>query len=99
MFGTQTRQRRKSSTTPGSDLKIRLRLTLEEMATGVEKKLKVKKWRGCEACRGTGARSGQSTVTCPACNGTGEIRQVSRSVFGQFVNIATCQNCEGEGRS
>jgi molecular chaperone DnaJ len=98
MFGTQTRQRRKSSTTPGSDLKIRLRLTLEEMATGVEKKLKVKKWRACEACRGTGARSGQSTITCPACNGTGEIRQVSRSVFGQFVNIAACQNCEGEGK-
>jgi len=98
MFGTQTRQRRKSSTTPGSDLKIRLRLTLEEMATGVEKKLKVKKWRPCESCRGTGARSGQSTITCPACNGTGEIRQVSRSVFGQFVNIATCQNCEGEGK-
>jgi len=98
MFGTQTRQRRKSSTTPGSDLKIRLRLTLEEMATGVEKKLKVKRWKACESCRGTGARGGQSTTTCPACNGTGEIRQVSRSVFGQFVNIATCQNCEGEGK-
>ncbi len=98
MFGGQTRQRRKSSTTPGSDLKIRLRLTLEEMATGVEKKLKVKKWKACETCRGSGARGGNSTVTCPACNGAGEIRQVSRSVFGQFVNIATCQNCEGEGK-
>jgi len=98
MFGGQTRQRRKTGNAPGSDLKIRLRLTLEEMATGVEKKLKVKKWKVCETCRGSGARGGHSTITCPVCNGAGEIRQVSRSVFGQFVNISTCQNCEGEGK-
>jgi len=98
MFGGQTRQRRKTGNAPGSDLKIRLRLTLEEMATGVEKKLKVKKWKICETCRGSGARGGHSTITCPVCNGAGEIRQVSRSVFGQFVNISTCQNCEGEGK-
>ncbi len=98
MFGGQTRQRRKTGNAPGSDLKIRLRLTLEEMATGVEKKLKVKRWKVCETCRGSGARGGHSTITCPVCNGAGEIRQVSRSVFGQFVNISTCQNCEGEGK-
>jgi molecular chaperone DnaJ len=99
MFGGQTRHRRKGgSAAPGSDLKLRLRLTLEEIAAGVEKKLKVKKWKTCEACHGTGARSGHSMTTCPVCNGAGEIRQVSRSVFGQFVNITVCQNCEGEGR-
>jgi molecular chaperone DnaJ len=98
MFGGQTRQRRKSGNAPGSDLKIRLKLSLEEMATGTEKKIKVKKWKPCETCHGSGARGGHSTVVCPACNGAGEIRQVSRSVFGQFVNIATCQNCEGEGK-
>ena len=68
------------------------------MATGTEKKIKVKKWKPCDTCHGSGARGGHSTITCPACNGAGEIRQVSRSVFGQFVNIATCQNCEGEGK-
>ena len=82
---------------PGSDLKIRLKLTLEEIATGIEKKLKVKRWKTCETCHGSGAKSGSSKTTCPMCNGTGEMRQVSRSVFGQFVNITTCNNCGGEG--
>jgi molecular chaperone DnaJ len=98
MFGGQTRHRRKGGAVPGSDLKLRLNLTLEEIAAGAEKKLKVKRWKPCESCHGTGARSGQSMTTCPVCNGAGEIRQVSRSVFGQFVNITACQNCEGEGR-
>jgi molecular chaperone DnaJ len=99
MFGSQGRQRRGSSTgAPGSDLKIRLKLTLEEIATGVEKKLKVKKWKTCETCKGSGAKSPHARVTCPVCSGTGELRQVSRSVFGQFVNITTCQNCNGEGK-
>jgi molecular chaperone DnaJ len=100
MFGGQTRQRRGGGATgtPGSDLKIRLALTMEEIATGVEKKLKVRKLKVCDECRGTGARSSSSVVTCPQCQGTGEVRQVSRSVFGQFVNIAPCQNCGGEGR-
>lgn len=84
--------------TPGSDLKIRLRLTLEEIASGSEKKLKIKRWKQCELCSGTGARSTSSHAACPVCSGTGEIRQVSRSVFGQFVNISTCSNCNGEGR-
>jgi molecular chaperone DnaJ len=99
MFSSQRGTgRRRSATSPGSDLKVRLKLTVEEIATGVEKKLKIKKWKTCETCRGSGARGGSSTVACPACNGAGEIRQVSRSVFGQFVNIVTCSNCGGEGR-
>jgi molecular chaperone DnaJ len=100
MFGGGAQRQRRGPTgaTAGSDLKVRLKLTLEEIATGIEKKLKIKKWKTCEECNGTGARSAQATVTCPVCNGAGEIRQVSRSVFGQFVNITTCQNCAGEGR-
>jgi molecular chaperone DnaJ len=99
MFGQgQTRQRRRTSTSaPGSDLKIKLALSLEEIATGVEKKLRVKKWKTCETCHGSGARTSGSKTTCPQCNGSGEIRQVSRSVFGQFVNITTCSTCGGEG--
>ncbi|MCZ6777075.1 MAG: molecular chaperone DnaJ [Ignavibacteria bacterium] len=99
MFGGQGRQgQRTSAGTAGSDLKIRLKLTLEEIATGIDKKIKVKKWISCETCRGSGAKSSQSKITCPVCKGTGEVRQVSRSVFGQFVNITACQNCGGEGK-
>ena len=99
MFGTQGRTRtRGSAGSAGSDLKIRLKLPLEEIASGIEKKLKIKKWKRCDVCGGTGARSTGSMTVCTVCNGSGEIRQVSRSVFGQFVNIATCQNCGGEGK-
>ena len=89
---------RTQSGTPGSDLKIRLKLTLEEIASGVEKKLKIKRWKSCDTCSGSGAQPGSSKTTCTVCNGTGEVRHVSRSVFGQFVNISTCSNCNGEGR-
>jgi molecular chaperone DnaJ len=100
MFGGgQARGRSRSGgAAPGSDLKVRLKLTLEEIATGVEKKLKLKKWKTCDTCHGGGTSSSRGMTTCPVCNGSGEIRQVSRSVFGQFVNITTCANCHGEGK-
>jgi molecular chaperone DnaJ len=97
--GTRTRRRSTSHTgTPGSDLRVTLRLRLEEIATGVEKKIKVKRLKRCDTCGGSGARPGSGRETCPHCNGSGELRQVSRSMFGQFVNITTCPTCGGEGR-
>lgn len=96
--GGSQRQRRTQVGQPGSDLKIRLKLTLEEIAAGAEKKIKIKKQVLCDTCRGSGAKSSSSRITCPVCSGTGEVRQVSRSVFGQFVNISTCSNCGGEGK-
>jgi molecular chaperone DnaJ len=97
--GTRTRRRSTSQTgTPGSDLRVTLRLRLEEIATGVEKKIKVKRLKRCDTCGGSGARPGSGRETCPHCNGSGELRQVSRSMFGQFVNITTCPTCGGEGR-
>ncbi|HWP82239.1 MAG TPA: molecular chaperone DnaJ [Bacteroidota bacterium] len=101
VFGGGARSRRRgaqSQGTPGSDLRVTLRLKLEEIATGVEKKIKVKHYKRCETCRGSGARGDAGKTTCPQCNGTGELRQVSRSMFGQFVNITTCPTCDGEGR-
>ncbi len=95
--GQRQRGRRRTSGIPGSDLKINLKLTLEEIAQGVQKKLKIKKQVKCTQCNGSGAESGTSTKTCPVCHGSGEVKTVSRSVFGQFVNIATCSNCNGEG--
>src|SRR3972149_9629800 len=82
----------------GSDLKINLKLTLEEIDGGADKTLKVKRNEKCSHCSGTGAKGTSSTTECPSCNGTGEIRHVSRSVFGQFVNIQVCNECNGEGR-
>ena len=84
---------------PGSDLRIKLPLTLEEIAEGSEKKVKVRKFVSCEACEGSGAENGaEGYETCPTCQGMGEVRQVTRSVFGQFVNVQPCPQCQGEGR-
>ncbi len=82
---------------PGSDLKITLKLSLEEIAEGASKKIKIRKQIKCDECNGSGAETGTSTKTCPVCQGTGEVKTISRSVFGQFVNITTCNNCNGEG--
>ncbi|MCI0473218.1 MAG: molecular chaperone DnaJ, partial [Ignavibacteria bacterium] len=96
--GGQSRRRGRSQGVQGSDLKITLKLSYEEIADGVEKKIKIKKMKTCETCSGTGAKSGSGYVNCSVCNGQGEIRQVSRSIFGQFVNVSECSNCSGEGK-
>lgn len=97
-FGGSTSRRSRSRGVPGSDLKINLKLTLEEIADGIEKTLKVKKYKPCSSCGGTGAKSGSGYTTCSYCNGTGEIRQATRSIFGQFINVTECHHCNGEGR-
>jgi len=81
----------------GSDLKIKLPLTLEEIATGITKKMKVKRYEPCDDCSGSGARNVSDKTTCTVCQGRGEVQQVSRSMFGQFVNIQPCSNCDGTG--
>ena len=96
--GQRGRSRRRGPGVPGSDLRVGLKLTLEEIATGVSKKIKIRKQVKCSDCNGTGAQAGTSLKTCPVCNGAGEVKTVSRSVFGQFVNIQACNNCQGEGQ-
>ena len=92
------RSRRRGAGVAGSDLRVTLKLTLEEIAMGITKKLKIRKQVKCNDCNGTGAQAGTSLKTCPVCNGAGEMKTVSRSVFGQFVNIQPCNNCHGEGQ-
>ncbi len=82
----------------GSALRITLPLTLEEIAEGAEKKIKVRKLVRCQACNGSGAEGGSGYTACATCGGNGELRQVTRTVFGQFVNVQTCPACQGEGR-
>ena len=93
--GTATRLR--AEVQRGEDLQIRLKLTLEEIAAGTEKKIKIKSIQKCSTCGGSGAEKGTSKKVCPRCQGSGEQRQVRRSLFGQFVNITPCSQCQGEG--
>ncbi|HED05478.1 MAG TPA: molecular chaperone DnaJ [Ignavibacteria bacterium] len=93
----RNRARRRGTGVRGSDLRVNLKLTLEEIAEGVSKIIKINKYVTCNECNGTGANDGTSIKTCPACHGSGELKTVSRSVFGQFVNITPCNNCNGEG--
>lgn len=95
-FGS-SRSSRRERRKRGSDLQVNLELTLEEIATGVRKTLKVKKHLRCEQCGGSGAEKGSAPAVCPQCKGKGEIRQVSQTFFGQFVNISVCPRCEGRG--
>ena len=81
----------------GSDLRVRVSLTLEEIAEGAEKKIVFKRLAACEACGGSGAKEGSTPLTCPACNGSGEVRRVQRSLFGQIMNVGVCSQCQGEG--
>ncbi len=98
IFGGAGGARRRSSSRRGSDLQVKLKLTLEEIASGVTKKIKVRKKVRCQECNGTGAASYSRATTCPVCHGTGELRQVSHSLFGQMINVTTCHRCGGEGR-
>ena len=98
-FAGAGRPRRRGTGRPGTDLRVRLALTLEEVAEGVERQLKLRKFVACEPCDGTGAEDKEAGyATCPTCAGAGEVRQVSSSFFGQFVNVQPCPTCEGEGR-
>lgn len=97
-FGTSSQTRFHRTRVRGSDLQVRLELTLEEIATGVTKKIKLKRYVKCGDCDASGLKKGSSAKTCPLCHGTGEIRQASRTIFGQFINVATCSECSGEGR-
>lgn len=99
IFGGMGGGRRGPSGPPtGADLRLRLKVTLDEVFKGVEKKIRIKHKVVCEECNGSGAKKGAKSVTCPQCQGAGEVRQVSRSVFGQFVNISTCPRCGGAGQ-
>jgi molecular chaperone DnaJ len=88
---------RQSGPERGADLQIRIPLRLEEIATGVEKTVKVKHYRSCSTCKGSGAKSGSGVETCATCGGSGQVRQVRSMGFGQFVNVTTCSTCQGAG--
>jgi molecular chaperone DnaJ len=81
----------------GSDMRVRLPITLAEVASGAKKTIKLKINNPCSVCAGMGAAPGSSTVRCATCGGTGEIRRVQRSFLGQLVSVTPCTTCGGEG--
>ena len=82
----------------GRDIRVRVKLTLEEIAKGVEKEISIEKNVPCPDCGGRGARNSSDVKTCPGCNGTGQVQRVVNSVLGQTVTYSTCQQCGGEGK-
>jgi molecular chaperone DnaJ len=82
----------------GSNLRIKLKLDLQEIANGADKKIKVKRHVTCDTCGGNGAKNGSSLKNCTTCNGTGQQRKVVNTMLGQMVSTTTCGTCNGEGK-
>lgn len=82
----------------GSNLRIKLKLTLHEIAKGAEKKIKVNKQVGCKECKGTGAEKGSGFNTCNTCHGSGYVTRVQRTFIGQMQTTSPCPSCHGEGK-
>jgi molecular chaperone DnaJ len=96
-FGSRGGQQR-SSGQRGSNLRIRVGLSLEEIANGVTKKIKVKKRVNCDQCSGTGAKDTHSVKTCGTCGGSGYVRQVRSTFLGQMQTTTVCPTCSGAGK-
>jgi len=97
-FSGSTGGQRRSGPQRGADLRYELTISFEEAVFGCQKEIELPRWETCSACRGNGAQPGTSTQRCPTCQGSGEIRRVQQSIFGQFVNVTMCERCRGEGR-
>ena len=97
-FGGTRGGRRRSEPTRGADLRVSVDLEFEEAVFGAEKEITYKRAETCKECSGNGAAPGTEPEVCGTCNGSGEVRRAQQSIFGQFVNVATCNRCKGEGR-
>jgi molecular chaperone DnaJ len=94
--GAATRARRTAQR--GRDLHDEVTITFEQAAVGAEREIEITRLENCTICGGRGSEPGSQPDKCPSCNGAGEVRRVQQSIFGQFVNVATCDRCHGEGR-
>ena len=83
----------------GTDLRVKVKLTLKEIATGVEKKIKVKKYITCKYCQGTGAEDSKAYSTCQTCRGSGYVTRTMSTILGQMQTTTVCNSCGGEGKS
>ncbi|MCY3487640.1 MAG: molecular chaperone DnaJ [Bacteroidetes bacterium] len=93
------RQRTRERGQPGATIAQQLALTLEEIAEGTEKRVKVRRLTPCQTCEGSGAKGGASQLkVCTVCNGSGEERRARQTPLGQFVSVSECGRCHGEGQ-
>ncbi|WP_287210344.1 molecular chaperone DnaJ [Muribaculum sp.] len=97
-FGSAAGGRRRRQQ-KGTDLRIKVKLTLKEISEGVSKKLKLPRYVQCQHCNGTGAKDGTAFNTCPTCHGSGVISQVQQTILGPMESTATCPTCHGEGKT
>ncbi len=97
-FGGGGRRKERGQGQRGSNLRVKVKLDLEEIANGAQKKIKVKKHVCCDACNGIGAKDNNSFQTCNTCNGSGVVRKVTQTFLGQMATTGTCPTCEGEGK-
>ncbi|MBV9120019.1 MAG: molecular chaperone DnaJ [Chloroflexi bacterium] len=97
-FGGQAGAGQRRGPQRGADLRYNLTLSFEEAVFGAETELEIPRADTCSSCKGSGAEPGTEPSRCPNCNGTGELRRVQQSIFGQFVNVVMCERCQGEGR-
>ncbi|HLF72322.1 MAG TPA: molecular chaperone DnaJ [Dehalococcoidia bacterium] len=96
-FGAASQTRSRRTPSRGPDVQVQIDLTFEEAAFGVEKSITVNRTELCSRCNGLRAEPGTEPQKCQTCDGAGEVRRVQRSVFGQFINVAACDRCRGEG--
>ena len=82
----------------GSDLRVKVKLNLAEIATGVEKKIKVKKYVSCSHCTGSGSANGSQPATCTTCHGSGRVTRVQQTILGQMQTASECPTCGGDGK-
>ncbi|OWY24415.1 molecular chaperone DnaJ [Sphingobacteriales bacterium UPWRP_1] len=81
----------------GSNLRVKVKLSLEEIAEGAQKNIKVKKYIVCNTCHGSGAKTKDGVKTCSTCHGHGRVRQVTNTFLGQMQTTVTCPHCDGMG--
>jgi molecular chaperone DnaJ len=86
------------ATSKGTNLRVKVTLTLEEIAKGVEKKIKVNKYISCDTCSGTGARGNNGYVTCSTCQGTGQVTRIANTLLGRMQTTSVCPECNGDGK-
>ena len=96
-FGGATTATRQASQR-GADLHYSITITFDEAAFGCEKEIDILRTENCSLCQGIGCKPGSQPSRCPNCNGSGQVRRVQQTIFGRFVNTATCPQCHGEGR-
>ena len=98
-FGGQNSGSGRAHVNQGSDLRVKVKLTLQEIANGVTKKLKINKMISCDKCGGSGAKDSNSYSTCNTCSGSGHVTQVVNTFFGKTQTTKACPSCHGEGKT